>query len=448
LKSLAATFSGVLLLPDDDGYEEARKIHNGLIDKRPALIARCTGTSDIVEALSFARDETFEVSVRGGGHNVAGRAVTEGGVMIDLSLMKAVEVDAKARTSRAQGGVTWAEFNDATAAYGLATTGGTVSTTGIAGFTLGGGVGWLMAKYGLAADNLLSVELVTADGQVLDVTEDKHADLFWALRGGGGNFGVAASFQYRLHPLVDVYGGLVAWPLDAARDVLRFFREFNETAIDDLFAFGVFGHAPDGSGVPIVAIAVCDCGPAEQAEEHVRPIVEFGTPMISAVATMPYPQINAMFDDAYPKGALNYWKGSRMRELDDGAIDVMIEAFRSCPSPTSAMAFEHWHGMATRVGVSETAVATREPGYNFLMTSVWTDPANTDENIAWTRTTFSALKPYFAEGRWLNYLEDDDAEDAIRAAYGPNYSRLAEVKRKYDPNNVFRLNHNIAPAPE
>ena len=375
----------VLLKADDDGYEEARRIHNGLVDKRPALIARCRETSDIVGALSFARDGRYEVSVRGGGHNVAGRAVTRGGVMIDLSLMKAIEVDPKGRTVRAQGGVSWAEFNDATAAHGLATTGGTVSTTGIAGLTLGGGVGWLMAKYGLAADNLSSVELVTADGQVLDVSEDTHSDLFWALRGGGGNFGVAASLQYRLHPLVEVYGGLVAWPLDAARDVLRFFREFNETTPDELFAFGVFGHAPDGSGVPIVAIAVCHCGSAEQAEKDIRPILEFGTPMISAVAVMPYPQINSMFDDAYPKGALNYWKGSLMRELDDGAIDAMIEAFGSCPSPTSAMAFEHWHGMATRVGVSETAVSTREPGYNFLITAVWSDPTVTDENIAWAR---------------------------------------------------------------
>ncbi len=447
VKALASTFSGVLLRSGDDGYEEVRKIHNGLIDKRPALIARCRGTADIVDALGFARDNRLEISMRGGGHNVAGRAVTDGGVMIDLSLMKGIHVDPKARTVRAQGGVTWREFNRETAVHGLATTGGVISTTGIAGLTLGGGLGLLMGKHGLAADNLLSVELVTATGEVLTASASENPDLFWALRGGGGNFGVAASFEYRLHPLQQVFGGLVAHSFPAAKEVLRFGREFTQSAPDELAVMPLLVHAPDGSGVPLAAFAICHVGSAEQAEADLRPLLEFGSPVMVQVGPMSYPAVTMMLDDGFPRGALYYWKSSFVRALDDKAIDALVDRFAVCPSPMTGIAIEHFHGAVTRIGVSDTALPHREPAYNVLIAGVWTDPTTTDQNIAWTRETYAAMEPYFVQRRWLNYLGDDETGDAVRAAYGPNYARLAKVKRRYDPDNLFRLNQNIEPAP-
>jgi FAD/FMN-containing dehydrogenase len=445
LKSLAATFSGVLLRPEDSGYEDARRIHNGLIDKRPALIARCGGTADIADAIAFARDSGLEISVRGGGHNVAGRAVTDGGVMIDLALMRGIHVDPALQTVRVQGGATWREFNRETALRGLATTGGVISTTGVAGLTLGGGLGWLLGKYGLSADNLTSVELVTAAGDVLNVTGDTYPDLFWALRGGGGNFGVASSFAFRAHPLRQVYGGLVAHPFAAAADVLHFYREFTTSVPDDLTVFAALVHAPDGSGTPLAALIVCHCGGFKRAEKDVRPLLEFGSPALVQVGPLPYPVMNTILDDGFPRGALNYWKSSFVRTLSNDAIGTMIDRFAGCPSPMSGIVIEHFHGAATRIGVTDTAVPHREPGYNLLIASVWTDPATTDPNIAWTRATYAAHERYLAPKRYVNYLGDDEAADAIRSAYGPNYARLAEVKRRYDPSNLFRLNQNIEP---
>lgn len=446
IEALSGTFSGALLQAGDEGYEEARKVHNGLIDKRPALIARCRGTADVVEAIAFAREGGLEISVRGGGHNVAGRAVTDGGLMIDLAEMRGIYVDPEARTIRAQGGVTWAEFNREAAVHGLAGTGGVISTTGVAGLTLGGGLGWLMAKYGFAADNLVSVELVTADGNVLTVSESSHPDLFWALRGGGGNFGVATSLEYRLHPLSQIVGGLIAHPFDAARDVLRFYRDFNSSVSDDLTVFAGLVHAPDGSGAKLTALAICHTGTPEEAERDIAPLRAFGSPVLAEVGPMPYPTMNTLLDAAYPRGALNYWKSSFLESLDDGFIEAVTERFASAPSPMSAILFEHFHGAVTRIGSSDTAVPHRTPGYNLIMTTEWVDPATTDDNIAWTRSAYEGFEPYRASRRWLNYLDDDDAVDAVRAAYGPNYERLAEVKREYDPENVFRLNHNIEPA--
>lgn len=445
LRALAASFSGVLLRPGDHEYEEARRIHNGLIDKRPALIARCLGVADISAAVGFAREGALEVSVRGGGHNVAGRAVTDGGMMIDLSLMKGIHVDPKARTARAHGGVTWREFNRETALHGLATTGGLISTTGIAGLTLGGGVGWLMGKHGLAVDNLLSVELVTAAGEILNASAGEHPDLFWALRGGGGNFGVAASFEYRLHPLSQVFGGLVAHPFPAAKEALRFYRDFTASVRDELSVFSGLVHAPDGSGVKLAAFVICHAAP-ERAEVDLRPLLAFGSPAMVQVGPMPYPAVNMMLDGGYPRGALNYWKSSFLRALDDAAIEALVDGFAACPSPMSAIVIEHFHGAVTRVNVSDTAVPHREPGYNVVITSVWTDPAATNENVSWTRAAYRALEPHLARRRYVNYLGDDESGDAVQAAYGPNYSRLAELKRRYDPDNLFRLNQNIEPA--
>jgi FAD/FMN-containing dehydrogenase len=441
--NLSERISGAVLARHDPGYDEARAVHNGLVDRKPALIVRCLTADDVVAALAFARRAQLEVSVRGGGHNVAGRAVADGGVMIDLALMKGITVDPTARTATVEGGVVWAELNDAAAAHGLATTGGNVSTTGVAGYTLGGGLGWLMSKYGLAADNLLAVELVTADGEILQVDGSSHPDLFWALRGGGGNFGVATSFTFRLHPLRTIVGGLIAHPLEAAPALLRFYRDAVAEASDDLTVFAGLMHAPDGSGTKLSALVVFHTGATADADRDLRPFESWGSPLVVQVGPMPYPVMNTILDAGYPSGSLNYWLSSFTHGLPDELIDVAVERFATVPSPMSAMLLEHFHGAVTRVGPTETAVPHRDEGWSLLLPSVWTDPAETDANIAWTRETFAALRPHFAAGRWLNYLGDDQADDAVQAAYGPNYERLREVKRRYDADNVFHLNHNI-----
>jgi FAD/FMN-containing dehydrogenase len=445
LVELRGGFSGAVLLAEDDGYEDARRVHNGLIDRRPVLIARCRGTADVAAAVRFARAAGLEISIRGGGHNVAGRAVVDDALMIDLSPMKGVYVDAEAKTVRAQGGVLWSELNRETAAHGLATTGGAISSTGIAGLTLGGGLGWLMAKHGLAADNLLSVELVTADGDIVEVTEESDADLFWALRGGGGNFGIAASLKYRLHPLDLVVGGLIAHPIDAAADMLRFYRDAISSASDDLTVFAVLAHAPDGSGVKLAAMVVFHTGTPEEAERELAPFKEWGSPLMVEVGPMPYPVMNTLLDAGFPTGSLNYWLSSFTSGITDELIAVAVDRFASVPSPMSAILLEHFHGAVCRVGVEETAVPHRQEGWNLLLPSVWVDPADNDANIGWTRDTHAAFGEHLTERRWLNYLGDDQGADAIRGAYGPNYDRLVELKRRYDPENVFRHNHNIEP---
>jgi len=444
LEALTGTFSGTVLLPDDDAYDDARRVHNGLIDRRPALIARCQGAADIADAIGIARSSGLEISVRGGGHNVAGRAVADGGVMIDLAPMKGIHVDPAARTVRAQGGVIWSELNREAHAHGLAVTGGAISSTGIAGYTLGGGLGWLMAKHGLGADNLIGVELVTADGETLNVDDESHPDLMWALRGGGGNFGVAASLVYRLHPLSTVTGGLIAHPIDAAPEMLRFYRDAVAGGSDDLTVFAGLVHAPDGSGHKLAAMVVFHTGSPDEAERDLAPFKTWGTPLVVEVGPMPYPVMNTLLDAAYPKGALNYWLSSFTTGLSDELIDAMAERFASVPSPMTVILLEHFHGAVTRIAPTDTAVPHRDEGWNLLLPSEWTDPAHTEANIAWTKDTYAALSEHFSGGRWLNYLGDDQ-DDAIRSAYGPNYDRLVEVKRRYDPDNVFHLNHNIVP---
>jgi FAD/FMN-containing dehydrogenase len=302
-----------------------------------------------------------------------------------------------------------------------------------------------MAKHGLAADNLLAVELVTAEGEVLDVDAASHPDLFWALRGGGGNFGVVTSFTYRMHPLETVTGGLIAHPIDAAPDLLRFYREAVAGVSDDLTVFAGLVHAPDGSGAKLSALVVFHTGDAGEAERDLEPFKAWGSPLVVEVGRMPYPVMNTILDAGYPAGSLNYWLSSFSRELADGLVDVLVERFASVPSPMSAILLEHFHGAVTRVGATETAVPHRDEGWNVVLPSVWTDPADTEANIAWSRETFAAIGPHVGGGLWMNYLGDDQPEDAVRAAYGPNYERLGEVKRRYDPNNVFHLNPNIAP---
>jgi len=446
ISELSIRFSGQLLKSADSGYEEARKVHNGLIDKRPLLIARCHGVADVVDAVKLARSLNLEVAVRGGGHNVAGRATIDGGLMIDLMPMKGIHVDPQSRTARAQGGVTWAELNRETQLHGLAVTGGVVSSTGIAGLTLGGGLGWLMGKYGLALDNLRSVELVTAEGDVLRTSQVEHPDLFWAVRGGGGNFGIATSFEYQLHPVGPIImGGIVAHPFERARDVLRFFRDTTRSLPDELSVFGGFIHSPEG--VKLAAMVACHCGSLEDGEKAMRPLKEFGPPVMDAIGPIAYSQMNAMLDAGYPKGALNYWKSSFLRELSDDAIDAMIESFSECPTPMGQMLLEHFHGAATRVGVSETAFPHRSDGYNLLVLSQWMQPAETEGCTSWARTSYANLERFAGPGRYVNYLGDDETGDPVIAAYGPNYKRLQEIKTKYDPTNFFHMNQNIKPLP-
>jgi len=445
IADLSARFSGVLLRPDESGYDDVRRVHNGMIDRRPALIARCLGTADMADAVNFARTHGLELAVRGGGHNVAGRAVCDGGLMLDLSLMKGIHVDPVRRTARAQGGVTWREFNRETQTHGLATTGGVISTTGIAGLTLGGGLGWLMAKYGLAMDNLLSAEIVTASGDIVRASKDENDDLFWALQGGGGNFGAVSWLEYRLHPVGTVTSGLIAHPFAQARDVLGFFREITSSGLpDDLAFFGALLHAPDGA--PIAVLIACHCGPIGEAETALQRIKKFGTPIMDTIGPTTYEATNMMLDAGFPRGALNYWKSNFMMELSDQAIHALISQFAKCPSPMSGLLLEHIHGAATRVGVSETSFPHRRDGYNFLVVSEWLNPADNARNIAWARESYDVMRPCFAAGRYVNYLGDDDGEDAVAAAYGPNYQRLRVLKAKYDPTNLFHLNQNIRPA--
>jgi FAD/FMN-containing dehydrogenase len=447
LAQLAPDFSGRLLLPADAEYDDARRVHNGLVDKHPALIARCRGVADVSDAVKLAHALKLEVSVRGGGHNVAGHAVIDGGLMIDLALMTGIHVDPRTRLARAQGGVHWSEFNRETQIHGLATTGGVVGSTGIAGLTLGGGLGWLMPKYGLALDNLRSAEMVMADGSVTHASVEENPDLFWAIRGGGGNFGIAASLEYALHPVGPLMtGGLVAYPISKAVEVFKFFREQCASAPDEVMMLAGLMHAPDGSGEKLVAIVAGHCGSLANGEEALGPLKAFGQPILDAMGPIPYCALNSMFDGGLPRGALNYWKSQFLADLTDEAIGVLVERFASCESPMSQIFVEHFHGAASRVPVSETAFAMRMTGFNVGVVSQWMDHRQNDASIAWCRATFGALKPFFAAARYVNYLDHDEVGDPLSAAYGPNYRRLRQLKAKYDPENFFHTNVNIRPA--
>ncbi|MDQ3946259.1 MAG: FAD-binding oxidoreductase [Actinomycetota bacterium] len=443
---LRASFSGALLSPGEAGYDESRRLHNGMIDKRPGLIARCLTTADVADAVNLGRDLGVEIAVRGGGHSAAGKATTDGGLMIDLAPMKGIHVDPRARTARAQPGVTWAEFNRVTGLHGLATTGGVVSSTGIAGLTLGGGLGYLMGAFGLTVDNLVSAEVVTAFGRVVTASTDENPDLFWALRGGSGNFGVVTSFEYRLHPVATVLGGLLVHPFGIAGDVVNFYRQFTGDAPDEVGVGLGLVHAPDGSGEPVVALPMCHASAdLARAEADLKPLRTFGPPVMDTVGAVPYPAVNTMLDDGFPRGALNYWKSAFLTDLTADAGAAMVEAFAQAPSPMTCIVIDHLHGQAARVAATATAFPHRQPGYSVFILTQWADPADTDANMAWTRETFDALRPYTSERRYVNYLSADDG-DAVRGAYGVNYNRLVEVKRRYDPGNLFRLNQNIDPA--
>jgi FAD/FMN-containing dehydrogenase len=444
LDRLRAGMTGTVFDPDHADYETARRVWNGMIDRRPALVARCTSVADVQAALAFARAEGLPVAVRGGGHNAAGLSASEGGVVIDLKLMNQVELDPQARTARAGGGATWGQFDAATHAHGLATTGGAISTTGIGGLTLGGGIGWLMRRYGLACDGLISAEVVTADGQVITASADADADLLWALRGGGGNFGVVTSLTFQLHPLTEVLGGLLVHPAERGRDLLRFYRETTSQAPDEMTLFCGLMTSPDG--MPISALVTCHSGDTEQAERDMEPVRAFGPPLADQVARMPYTAQQAMLDEGFPSGLQVYWKSHFLTGLDDAAIDILVDHFGRITSPLSAILVEHLGGAVARVGSDETAFRHRNAPYNLAVITRWSDPAEADRHIGWTRELFDAMRPY-AEGVYVNYLSADEEPDRVIAAYGAEtYARLAELKATYDPGNVFAATQNIIPA--
>jgi FAD/FMN-containing dehydrogenase len=447
LNDLRARLRGSVLTAEDAAYDETRRVHNGMFSRRPALIARCQGTADVADAIRLAREHGLELAVRGGGHSVAGNSVCEGGMLVDLSRMKGVHVDPARRTVRAQAGVTWGELNRETCLHGLATTGGVVSTTGIAGLTLGGGLGWLMGKYGLAADNLLAAELVTADGRVLRASAEEDPELFWGLRGGGGNFGVVTSFEYRLHPVGMVTSGLVGHLSKRAREVLRVFREQSASAPDELTRHAALTHAPDGSGTPLAAIAACDCGPLAEGAARVKALRALEAPVLDTLGPATYEDTNTtIYDAAFPRGARNYWKSSFLAEVSDAALDALVEQFAACPSPMSGILLEHFHGAATRVGAEETAFPQRRESYNLIVASQWLDAKDDEANIAWARATYDAMRPYMAEESYVNYQTEDESGVALQHAYGRNYPRLVALKNRMDPTNFFHLNQNVRPT--
>ena len=416
-----------------------------MVDKRPALIARCANADDIATAVRFAREQDLAVSIRGGGHNVAGLAVSDGGLMIDCAPMKGIAIDAQARTARADPGVLWGEFDQATQEHGLATVGGVVATTGIAGLTLGGGQGWLTGKYGLSLDNLLSAEVVTADGERVRASAEEHPDLFWALRGAGANFGVVTSFEYRLHPVGPiVLGGMVIHPLAHARQVLRFYREFAAAQPDELTTYAALLTPPDST--PVIGLVCCYTGALADGERAVAPLRRFGSPVADTLRPMPYLAVQGIIGAGFPAGRRNYWKSTLLREIGDEIIEAVADFAACVPSPFTAIAIADTHGAYGRVASDATAYPHRDLPFDLVMLSSWTEPAETERNIAWTRALYQALQSHAGSGVYVNDLDSDEGQGRVREAYGANYLRLAEVKRRWDPDNVFRANHNIVPA--
>lgn len=442
LGTLRAGFKGEVLAPRDGGYDSARRIFNAMIDRRPALIARCASTPDVVTCVGVAREHGLTVAVRGGGHSLPGLSMCDGGLVIDLSPMKEIRVDAAARRVKAQAGLTLAEFDRATHAVGLATTMGVAPTTGIAGLTLGGGLGWLMGKHGLACDNLVSATVVTADGAVVTASANDHPDLFWGLRGGGGNFGIVTEFEYRLHPLTTVLGGAAFYPVERARDVLQFFREFTASAPDELTCAA--GIAPDPQGVTRAAIVVCHSGQLSDGQKLARRLDILGSAVMNVIGPMPYLQQQALFEPLYPPGWHHYWKSNFLRALGDDTIDVLIEQATAKPHPMAHAVLEHVHGAAMRPG-EDTAFVNRGHPYNLLIIGMSPDAGDAPRLKQWARGFWQAMLPHAAGGAYVNYLMEDDG-DRLAEAYGAYYPRLVALKNTYDPTNVFRMNQNIRPT--
>ena len=439
-----SSLRGDLLTPGADGYDAARTVWNAMIDNHPALIARCRGAADVMAAVNFARDHSLPLSIKGGGHSVSGKAVCNDGLMLDLSLMAGIRVDPVGRTARAEAGVLWGELDREAGAFGLATPGGQISTTGIAGLTLGGGQSWLTGKHGFVIDNLLSVDIVTADGELRHASTDANPDLFWAVRGAGHNFGVVTSFEYRLHPVSTVLGGMVIHPFERAGDVLRFHQEFTATAPDDVTSGAGILTAPDGTLVS--AIIACYSGPPDEGERVLEPLRAFGPPLADTFAPIPYVAMQTILDGAFPHGRQNYWKSGLTSQVSDTVIDTLVRHAKEIPSPFSAILIAHFSGAGSRVEKQATAYYHRDLVYDVLMVSSWVDPAESDRNIEWTRACYQAVEPFLSRGVYVNDMSGDESDERVRRAYGENYDRLVALKTKYDPGNLFRLNQNIAPT--
>jgi FAD/FMN-containing dehydrogenase len=448
-----ASLSGTLLTPDSPGYDEARTIWNAMIDRRPGLIVRCGDGADVAAAVRFARAHDLLVAVRGGGHNIAGNSVCDGGLMIDLSPMRQVRVDPAARTARVGPGATLGDVDRTTQGYGLATPLGVNSTTGIAGLTLGGGFGWLSRRFGLTIDNLLSAEVVTAEGEIVRAGEQENPDLFWAIRGGGGNFGIVTSFEFRLHPVgPEVLSGLVVHPLAGARDVLRFYRDFLPTTPEAYSCWFVLRRAPplpflapEWHGRPILALAMCWSGDLADGERVAAPLRAFGAPLADVVAPNPYADWQTVLDPLLAPGLRNYWKSHDFLELSDGLIDVLLEYTERIPDPNCEIAFAQVGGAVSRVPLDATAYTHRDAQFVMNVHGRWADPALDQTCIGWARDLFRASTPFATGGAYVNFLTEEEG-DRVRAAYGPNYARLVELKNRYDPANLFRMNQNIRPT--
>jgi FAD/FMN-containing dehydrogenase len=451
IDQLREQLRGAVITPDDEGYEQARRVYNAMIDRRPAAVVRCANAGDVVTAVTFAREHQLDLAVRGGEHSVPGFGTCDGGVVIDLSGMRGVRVDPAAGTARAEGGATWGDFNAATHAFGLATTGGIISTTGVGGLTLGGGIGYLARGYGLSCDNLVSADVVTADGRFLVASEKENDDLFWALRGGGGNFGVVTSFEFRVHPVKDIYGGPMFYELDDASTVLQFFRDFIADAPEELGAFPAWQIAPplpfipeDRHGDTFLAMVACWAGPLDEGARALQPFHELAPVVAEFVGPMPYPALNSAFDALVPPGLQHYWKANFVTELTDEAIAAHLEHGPKVPVVNSTVHIYPINGACHRVAPDATAFAYRDANFATVIAGMWPDPAQNQANISWVRDYYDATAPLSEEGGYVNFMADDD-QNRIKANYRGNYERLVTIKRKYDPDNLFHLNQNIRP---
>jgi FAD/FMN-containing dehydrogenase len=451
LEQLREQVRGQVIAPDDEGYDEARAVYNAMIDRRPAVVVRPANAGDVIAAVGFARETGIDLAVRGGGHGVPGFGTCDGGVAIDLSSMRGVRVDPAARTARAEGGATLGDFNAATHAFGLATTGGIISTTGISGLTLGGGIGYLSRGFGFSIDNLISADVVTADGRFLVASDREHADLFWALRGGGGNFGVVTALEFQLHPVKDIYGGPMFFELSDAGDVLRWYRDFIAEAPEAFGGFPAFQIAPplpfipeDRHGDTFLAFVACWAGPIEEGEGALKPLHDVAPVVAEHVGPMPYPALNGAFDALVPPGLQHYWKANFVTELTDEIIEAHLKHGPEVPAVNSTMHIYPINGACHRVAPDATAFTHREANFATVIAGMWPDPADNEKNIKWVRDYYDATAPLSEEGGYINFMAADD-QDRIRANYGSNYDRLVTVKRQYDPDNLFHLNQNIAP---
>ncbi len=450
--ALKASLRGELIQAGDESYEAARKVYNGMIDKYPALIARCADAADVIAAVTFARENGLLVSIRGGGHNVGGLGACDDGLIVDLSLIRYTRVDPVTRTVRIGGGSTWGDVDHATHTFSLAVPSGVISTTGVGGLTLGGGIGYLTRKCGLAIDNLIAADVVLADGRLITVDEQRHEDLFWALRGGGGNFGIVTEFVFKAHPIHTVYAGPMLWEMERAPELMKWYREFITQAPDDLYGFFAFLIVPPGPPFPedlhnknMCGIVWCYTGPMELAEATFKPIREQFPPALDFVGPIPHPALQSMFDPLYGPGLQHYWKADFVRELSDEAIEVYIEHGSQLPSILSTMHLYPVNGAAHRVDQHDTAWSYRDATWSAVIVGADADPANKDRIINWVRAYWDAIHPYSAGGAYVNFMMEEEGDERVKASYRDNYTRLAAIKSKYDPANFFRVNQNIKP---